>query len=581
MPDKLYSQKYHIWKSTHPYVQNNQDLLESEIRLITHTLNERFGVFDYTDKYFLKIFEDIAKQAMSKDNRIDWTHTLVPVYKNTDARYYKYTLSNLDTTKLSEYCDKPNFLKQIQELNIFITFRADVENHTVYTSSLSTDEKNEFHKDIIDDIFNNYNGKITTSIILSYPYTANYEYTPQQIAATLLHELVHIINAITDEQLDINTGNANYIAHAIMKNICNIDRLPTCYDLFKIYNKLKTNNFKFNNHIDLAIFLSICSYYGDTGESYAYLQQFRTNCELAYHKQIEITPDIFLITNKNQFFDDIKSEEYTVYYMLNDIFKNSLNISHTYQYFLTDFDNNDIEPIQKLLLSNKNKTLRSFCKHTSKVVNKFLIRVNSIINDYNEKIKFISHHNNVSEHINNIELNKDNMATPVKAIKYIVEAYIDSIEQMQNTLKQDSQYTKKRTAKSEKNQNITLAIFGPRLFKAYMMHGNMDTFAPVPLSAIHLAQSDIEAIYSRFIADDETLAKFTDKVFIYIKKEYTRQQFVINGEMVHTDIVFRTFDELCDFIATINNAVNKAIKNLPENCINWKPFVTKFRNYLK
>ena len=171
--------------------------------------------------------------------------------------------------------------------------------------------------------------------------------------------------------------------------------------------------------------------------------------------------------------------------------------------------------------------------------------------------------------------------SPFKAISYIVEAYIDNIEQLQNTLKQDTQYTKKRSSKSEKNQNTTLAIFGPRLFKAYMTHGNMETFAPVPLNAIKLTKNDIESIYKRYMADDDTLAKYTDKIVSYMKKEYSRQTFGFRGDDINTDIVFRTFDELCDFIAALNDSINKAIKNLPVDCVNWKLLVTKFRNYLR
>ena len=60
------------------------------------------------------------------------------------------------------------------------------------------------------------------------------------------------------------------------------------------------------------------------------------------------------------------------------------------------------------------------------------------------------------------------MANPFNIIKAITEAYIDSTTQMQNALKADTSYQKKRSFKSEKNQNITLGIFGPKLFKQYM-----------------------------------------------------------------------------------------------------------------
>lgn len=114
-----------------------------------------------------------------------------------------------------------------------------------------------------------------------------------------------------------------------------------------------------------------------------------------------------------------------------------------------------------------------------------------------------------------------------ETIKLITEAYIDSTTQMQNALKQDTQYNKKRSTKSEKNQSITLEILGPRLFKQYMQHGNMDSYAPVPLQAIKLDVNDIQSIFKKYIADDDTLNKYTNKVFELIKKNYKRQRLTI------------------------------------------------------
>lgn len=173
------------------------------------------------------------------------------------------------------------------------------------------------------------------------------------------------------------------------------------------------------------------------------------------------------------------------------------------------------------------------------------------------------------------------MANPFNIIKAITEAYIDSTTQMQNALKADTSYQKKRSFKSEKNQNITLGIFGPKLFKQYMSHGNMDSYAPVPLQAVKLSVDDIKSIYKKYIADDETLNKYTDKIIAAIKKHYTRQRFSVQSDNIYTDITFSSFDELCDFVSYVNDALNKTFKQLPENCVNWKPFVSKFRNYLK
>lgn len=101
---------------------------------------------------------------------------------------------------------------------------------------------------------------------------------------------------------------------------------------------------------------------------------------------------------------------------------------------------------------------------------------------------------------------------------------------MNNAIKSHNNYNKKRSVASEKNQILTQSIFGPRLFKQYMNNGNMDSYAPIPLSGINLSLNDFQTIYKKYIADDETLDKVTNKIIENIKKKYTRRQFVIRGE---------------------------------------------------
>ena len=125
------------------------------------------------------------------------------------------------------------------------------------------------------------------------------------------------------------------------------------------------------------------------------------------------------------------------------------------------------------------------------------------------------------------------MANPFNIIKAITEAYIDSTTQMQNALKADTSYQKKRSSKSEKNQNITLGIFGPKLFKQYMSHGNMDSYAPVPLQAVKLSVDDIKSIYKKYIADDETLNKYTDKIIAAIQDNAFPYKVIISILILH------------------------------------------------
>lgn len=112
------------------------------------------------------------------------------------------------------------------------------------------------------------------------------------------------------------------------------------------------------------------------------------------------------------------------------------------------------------------------------------------------------------------------MENPYKAISYIIEAYKSSVEQLEDSLKGNEQYNKKRSQKAEKDLGITELVLGPRLTKQFMNVGEMDTYAPLNLSMSGLSVKDFQDIFRKYIADEETLQKYTDKLSETLKKYY-------------------------------------------------------------
>lgn len=167
------------------------------------------------------------------------------------------------------------------------------------------------------------------------------------------------------------------------------------------------------------------------------------------------------------------------------------------------------------------------------------------------------------------------------AIHYIAEAYLSSIEQLANTMKAEETYSRKASQTNQNNRNIFLQIFGKSLYKKYESHGNMDTYAPVAVSALNLNYNDFYAIFKNWIADEETQEKYTKKLIETLRKEYARYGFSTgyNG-MIMSNLVFQTFDELCKFISLIYKTVTKLCKGAPENILNWKLLINKFKSYI-
>ena len=163
----------------------------------------------------------------------------------------------------------------------------------------------------------------------------------------------------------------------------------------------------------------------------------------------------------------------------------------------------------------------------------------------------------------------------IKEIKYLVEDYFNSTEQMNTVLKNQQKLQKKIDKNFDSRQQFIKSILGKITYNKYVNNG---IFAPIPLSALHLTYTDFLSLYSIKNNDEELMNKFLSE----IKKSYTRNDFkmVNNGitDVLQTNIVFKTLDDIIDFLMLIEKTFKKIYKI---DKINWNQIAKKFRNYLK
>lgn len=168
-----------------------------------------------------------------------------------------------------------------------------------------------------------------------------------------------------------------------------------------------------------------------------------------------------------------------------------------------------------------------------------------------------------------------------KTMSVIAESYLSSVEQLANTIKAEDKYTKKYTNTTLEDKTNAQFVLGKSLYKKYEQNGNMDTYAPISVASLNLTFSDFKNIFKKWIADDETMEKYAEKIIDAIKKEYNREEFKISyNDNITSNIVFRTFENFCHFISFIYKQVAKLCKNAPVEYINWKPLVIKFKAYI-
>lgn len=353
------------------------NLNESIYSLNYRDLNERFGVFDYDDKYYFKLFKDIIKVATH--NLLSLTPDTISLYKDFNVKYFKKEIHNLKY----ELCN-------LDTLKLYITLDAE---YPEFYSIIDNSEDNYICNDELPVFNKTSDNKFTASIILNFNKATYKNYTLDEIAGILLHELLHIMHTIKSPVIIKNTISANILAAQLMNDYINENKLPDFNDLKNVYNELKNNNWEFQTKKSLITFIATCIYYSDLSERAGYISNFMVDVERS-------NDALICQSNYIGYFFNVKhSETFCIYYILLNIFthmymysKKSANIriSQYLQYKdIIDFLLKNY-PIRKHLKDIKRsyavKTLNNFCSMWKKAIHKWKHNAIKIISDYIEKL---------------------------------------------------------------------------------------------------------------------------------------------------------------------------------------------------
>lgn len=164
-------------------------------------------------------------------------------------------------------------------------------------------------------------------------------------------------------------------------------------------------------------------------------------------------------------------------------------------------------------------------------------------------------------------------------VKNAIIMYYTPTEQMNNALttanKEQQRYNKEYTNRQEFLKNI----MGKSLYKKCCNNGALNTFAPIPFSALKCNCEDFCKLESvnNLINDKDCL----NKLYSYIAISYPKNTFKVYDNILRTDLVFNTLDSIIDFFYILLKGINKSYKvKLTENDINWRPICKKFNEYL-
>ena len=157
----------------------------------------------------------------------------------------------------------------------------------------------------------------------------------------------------------------------------------------------------------------------------------------------------------------------------------------------------------------------------------------------------------------------------------LVESFYEQspTEQMNKTLRDAKRAAKAYHEAEEARRQFIVNVLGKSTVKRF---GDEETFAPIPVNALHITRKDFDAM--RGDSEDLHTERFVERLGVkYFRNEmYLRD----NGfeEYLKTDLVIKTPDELIDFFYNILACYRKTYKE--EETINWKPLVSRFRKYL-
>ena len=160
-----------------------------------------------------------------------------------------------------------------------------------------------------------------------------------------------------------------------------------------------------------------------------------------------------------------------------------------------------------------------------------------------------------------------------KYIYALVEAYNDSTDQMNKTLKDAKKFQKAAEEAKEARKKFICEILGVQTYNKMV---NNDKFAPISLNALKIDRKDFDNMSPSF--DVEKTDKFVEKLQVkYYRNDFALKDDGFGNQILKTDVVFRTMNDIIDFFYALLACY---VKTYRTEDIVWKPIVKKFRAYL-
>ena len=166
-------------------------------------------------------------------------------------------------------------------------------------------------------------------------------------------------------------------------------------------------------------------------------------------------------------------------------------------------------------------------------------------------------------------------------VKLLVEEYLSSSQQYEETMKNVNASQKKYDKEKEIRNQFIISLLGKPMYNKLVKHSSMGTFAPIMLSAIKLNAEDFQKVFALNKKDNPM--ENVQAVAECMRKAYARNDFRFydDGTLL-TDIVFSSMDNIIDFFNSIIRCFMKVSKVPVKqmNTFNVKPVIMKFKQYL-
>lgn len=163
-------------------------------------------------------------------------------------------------------------------------------------------------------------------------------------------------------------------------------------------------------------------------------------------------------------------------------------------------------------------------------------------------------------------------------MRKIFEDYSNSTDQLNMQLKNFEKQQRKEDKAYPEQKQLLISILGRNTYNKYE---NSGTFAPIPLSALHLTVNDFLKIYNSKTKKydmDLTLQLIGEIKKLYLRNDFNVVEISDNNFIIQTNIVFKSLTDIITFFLNVKAAVKKIYKS---DDINWTALTKKFRNYLK